>query len=635
MTPQYEPVYQPLVPIRIFDFSGGLNTHDSPFAVRANQLSDGNNWWVNPYPAISRRPGYAQLHTNRLICIDTTVLGTNPQDSKDEGGPEGSLSIHAIAGLHEFENLAGTARDILVFLGNGPIYRLNLSLQLLEGTAGYHPAGPITEVCGVSANNRGYYAVGKGQLLVWHSSRMYKAGLPAPVAAPATQASSTPGAGSWTYKVTWTNSNGVESNPSPATSPATTRREVFAPGIATTDTEIPLPEGYFVTGWNIYRTVTNGTVWLKLAEKTLSQLSHDDTAADSALGTAVSVDHDEPPQKLQILQVYKNCLVGVETDTPYRIWYSKAGEFEHWPPSNYIDCRSQENSRIEGLAVLFDTLVTLLYDSIWHVTGSPGSFSARRMVDDIGSASWRTVVNINNQIHFLSSTRGFHAWNGMQAIQTGHNILSTILAIDPDDLEAAHSAHWRAEHMYVTAIAGIWWVYDYIHQLWQPQWDSKDTNGMTTCRCIATAHGTDDKEIVLFGDNDQRVYRFGVTNSDGGDAPIDAGFFLGWMDGGLGTNKSFQDVILYTSPQAGIVVVMWQFWGTWQSVTFQEIFQFGSYGTPRRRTRAKMYGDGSHCRLYVGYQSGGEGADVNPILTLHGIEVFYRPRPLGLRGGVK
>ena len=148
--------FLPLQPTRFFQFSGGLNTHDSAFAVPPTQLIESWNWIDDPSPAISKRPGYIRAHDTQIICVEVTSTFGNPVSGGEKvpeagsgtnppTGSEGTLSIHAWAGIHEYETLDGTERDILAFHGNGPIYLLNMTARTMTTAPGVYNVGPITD----------------------------------------------------------------------------------------------------------------------------------------------------------------------------------------------------------------------------------------------------------------------------------------------------------------------------------------------------------------------------------------------------------------------------------------------------------------------------------------------------------
>lgn len=141
-------------------------------------------------------------------------------------------------------------------------------------------------------------------------------GVDPPVNAPTVADSGSSGSpnGAYSYKVTLTNADGVEGNPSPAASITVSSKQIT----------VTKPTGITdstITHWTIYRTVAGGSVYKLLAKVAIGTGTYTDNTADGGLGILMYDNNNIPPNTSFLYQFTGYVFFA----NGYDLWFSKVG----------------------------------------------------------------------------------------------------------------------------------------------------------------------------------------------------------------------------------------------------------------------------------------------------------------------
>lgn len=192
------------------------------------------------------------------------------------------------------------------------------------------------------------YEAPAGSLVEWTIDQPVQLGITAPDSAPSV-ATGAAGAltGTYSYKVTFLNNDGFESNPSAASSdvsPSSEKVEL---------TDIPISSDPQVTSRRIYRTEAGGSTYKLLTTLTNNYATtYSDNTEDTSLGSTVETDHDVATAFSEVHN-HESLLWGVDASAKNKIWYcNQFDEWEYFDGTNYEDfgSSSDETQVLETLA---------------------------------------------------------------------------------------------------------------------------------------------------------------------------------------------------------------------------------------------------------------------------------------------
>lgn len=105
------PFVRPSTERQDIDFSGGLNTYNSPFTVRRNQCSQAQNVDISFPGKLIKRPGYLNL-TSETLAADKTVGLVSPFEYDSSGARTQKLIAVCDSAIYKMDGLDGTFDDI-------------------------------------------------------------------------------------------------------------------------------------------------------------------------------------------------------------------------------------------------------------------------------------------------------------------------------------------------------------------------------------------------------------------------------------------------------------------------------------------------------------------------------------------
>lgn len=182
------------------------------------------------------------------------------------------------------------------------------------------------------------------------------------------------------------------------------------------------------------------------------ETTYEDSNSDSSLGVSLLRDNDPPPKVSGTIE-FKGRLWGW---TENRLYFSKAGFFESWPITNFMQLPSGD--KIQDVIHYHDSLLVFRENDVWRVDGPDRPF---RRVHDKGAISPESVLSVSGVVFYLCED-GIRITNGMS---------SRLLSSNLEDF--TERSLWReAKACHVDKFDEIWWsiddkilVYNYEHKV--------------------------------------------------------------------------------------------------------------------------------------------------------------------------
>lgn len=307
--------------------------------------------------------------------------------------------------------------------------------------------------------------------LKFDGTNVYNMGITKPASSP-TAASGGGGVltGGYSYKVTFYNSSmNHESLPSAASNTLVTAANQVAL------TGIPVSADPQVDRRRIYRTTTNGGIWLFLAEIADNvTTTYADNAADSALGIQVEESAFGLPPTAAMLEVYKGFTFMVPKNSS-RISFSSKDLPNAVHANDYRDLDPNDGENVTGLRRLQGLIVAFKGDSIWNGSGEDRSTIAfDRKVSGVGSTNHRGIVKVpGKDVLLFPSDSGFYSYNGIvekyesgeiEAVYRGLN-QSRLKYIVGSVYKPLNICYWLASNG-ASSQNDIMITYDYVQDKW-------------------------------------------------------------------------------------------------------------------------------------------------------------------------
>ena len=208
--------------------------------------------------------------------------------------------------------------------------------------------------------------------------------------------------GAYTYKVTYLNTGGFESNPSSASAQiSVTSKKILL-------TSIPVSTDPQVVQRRIYRIATAGSTWKLVATIDNSwETTYTDDTADASLGAEAPSNNDVPPAFSEI-HSHNSLLWGVKASTKNVIHYCNAfDEWEYWNDTGYepFGSASDETQVLESLA---EFLIPVQEIQIWNFNTRESPEEKNRSLSQRGVFDRKACVNGGELIFFAENTGIFY-----------------------------------------------------------------------------------------------------------------------------------------------------------------------------------------------------------------------------------
>lgn len=281
-------------------------------------------------------------------------------------------------------------------------------------------------------------------------------GIYPPVTAP-TGGSNGTGAlnGYYAWKVTYVNSQLVESDVSPVSDYKT-----ITAGQATITIPVA-PQSWGVASRRVYRTVTSGTTFLRVATVSdNSTTSYTDNIADASLGTIAPSDQGVPP--LYSASIYfRDRLFVNDPSNPNLVWYSDLAEPYTFGSSNFIRIGDDSTDIVQCFGVNQNGVIVFCNESytfIYMPDTDPNNWSVVPGNIQYGCKSPRGVAIFQDKVVFPAIQRGkfigFAAVVGAQ-VQPSSTFLTVLNAGSYLQSDKINPDMFEVQEAYVQNISAI------------------------------------------------------------------------------------------------------------------------------------------------------------------------------------
>jgi len=401
-------------------FDGGLNSKYEKSLIENNESPDCLNV-VFDRGSVGTRNGFKKINTASVgsyVCDGLYVRkGTNGSESMVAfyGGNGYTLAGTSLVTIPSAQSIftvgvrvGSSQMENHAFFGNGTIpYKYNGTDFTRHGV--YPPTQTASFVTGAAGNPNGAY----------------------------------------TYKIVNVNSQSVRSNPSTACATITvtsSRIEL---------TSIPVaPQSWGVSTRELYRTVTSGSTWFRvatLADNTTTTYS--DNIADASLGVAAPSEKGVPPKYSTIIY-FNNRLFMNDTENPSFVWYTDLDEPYTVASTNFQTVGDTATDLFVGFGIQDASLLLFCQRSVyvWYQPDTtPGNWKLVRSKSPYSSKSPYGMFSFKNKVGFPAVQNdkfvGVGAFAG-ESLQTTESLQQNIVAgsdlisdrIEPDmfDVQEAY-----------------------------------------------------------------------------------------------------------------------------------------------------------------------------------------------------
>lgn len=219
----------------------------------------------------------------------------------------------------------------------------------------------------------------------------------------ATASTGTALTGEYRYGYTYVNSNLVESDISPISATFTAASENIAlSNIGTAAVS------YGVNARNLYRTVSSGTTYLRLATlNDNSTTTYEDAISDANLGVEAPEDNGTPPNYSAI--VYHQARMFVIDPTTNLIKYSEIGNPYVFKSTSFLRIGDNSFDIPQGLAVYDNSIVVFCKQNPWIIympSTTASEWSVLRVRADYGSMSPFSSFKYQNKVMYAALENG-------------------------------------------------------------------------------------------------------------------------------------------------------------------------------------------------------------------------------------
>lgn len=198
-------------------------------------------------------------------------------------------------------------------------------------------------------------------------------------------------AGTYSYKVTFVNKQGHESNASAQSANFT----LTAGRSNLSVTNIPVSADNQVIARKLYRTVADGSLWIfvdRIEDNVTT--TYNDVIADESLGSLtppeagdISIDNSPPPP-MGIIKYWKRTMFGAgDPENPTLLFWSNSDGVEGWPQLN----NSVLDAKITAIYESYSSLIVETELGKWQVSGDSPDFRTDKIINNIGCVGRRAA----------------------------------------------------------------------------------------------------------------------------------------------------------------------------------------------------------------------------------------------------
>lgn len=320
---------------------------------------------------------------------------------------ETALHTSRITGLHRYYPLDPANREFLAAC-NGTVYKLGATAPH-AGTSIKSGLSATADVSFCNYGDRCYFVNGSDGVFKYNRTTCYAAGITPPANPPTGSAASSGSLSTGNYKARYTfvDSDGYESNPSPASD------NIAVTAGQKIDLTVAVSADPKVTARRIYRTSANGALFYydtQLANNSGTSVSLTQADTTLAQGSVLDEEHDAPPADAHLIARRRSRLLLAAGDAFHISW---AATPEYWPADWVIYTGGRK--RITGMMEQQEWLPVFTEDTIERLTGQDeDNYEFQNTYSVEGCIAPRSLVNCNNLLLYLG-VDGVYAFDGTGA----------------------------------------------------------------------------------------------------------------------------------------------------------------------------------------------------------------------------
>lgn len=397
----------------VMGLNPNVNRKDNPY-IPGSDLYVMQGWYLTEAMSITKRQGFQRLNAVQLLDAGDNSAFTGLFEYVPSSGAVPTKIAMTTVGLYAF----GT-----------PIANVWNAVSLSE--LGGARTGTYQNLYDAAMLFDQMYIGGGASTdknIRYDGTGAHNMGMAAPVAAPTVSAPQAGGglsAGVYSWVVTFQNSLGKESLPSPVSANVTI---TGGSGNYTVNlSAIPVSTDPQVNKRLIYRTTAGGQVWLLVhVINDNTTTTYSDGNADATLGIAADFFSNGVPPHFDKIEIYQGiAFMAGDPANKSRVWFSANGNPAAVNSNDFRDLNPNDGDVITGMATFQSTVVVTKNNSIWLASGSDRTTIAfTRQVTKIGSVNNSSLIEIpgQNKLAMLTPNARFAFFDG-----TGAQIVATQL----------------------------------------------------------------------------------------------------------------------------------------------------------------------------------------------------------------
>jgi hypothetical protein len=316
------------------------------------------------------------------------------------------IGSYTVDGLFNRED--NTQAETMIAWANGTAWTLEVNtFATISSAQSVYTAGQA--VCATQYENHIFFGNGASTPYKYNGTDFTRHGSYPPAGASGTPTPSTAGVagnlnGDYQWKVTYVNSNLVESDvgPAPATFTASSEQVTL--------TGMPLgAQSWGVASRKLYRTATSGTTFNLVA--TISDnttTDYTDNVADADLGADAPTDQGVPPL-YSICIYYRDRLFVNDPSNPNFIWYSELGNPYVFKATNFKKFGDNTTDIVRCFGIVQNSLVIFgdeSFEFLYMPDTTPANWATVPGAKQYGCKSPRGIFNFEDKLMFPAIQNG-------------------------------------------------------------------------------------------------------------------------------------------------------------------------------------------------------------------------------------
>lgn len=252
----------------------------------------------------------------------------------------------------------------------------------------------------------------------------------------------------WSYRVTFIDDTGFESNSGPSSVEASNTTGSTNYG-AINLTEIPVSTNPSVVKRRLYRTVAGGNDYLFLdVINDNVTTTYSDTTPDVSLSTTTPpsagelINDNSPPPNAGIVLIWKRtAFLAGDPLNPHILYFSRFDQPEAFPAVNTFEL----DQRITGIFVTYLGIVITTESAYWRIIGDNPEYTIDKVLDGFGGVGAR-AVGTGREMGWAVDRDGMRLYDMRNTIKISEVIRDRVDAFDKQNLEIVHTVHDKKDN---------------------------------------------------------------------------------------------------------------------------------------------------------------------------------------------